>query len=77
MRRTAADGLGHVLGADRDRAAVGHRVTRVDAEIQDRQLQLAGVDLDRPQVVGERHLDLDVAAKRAVEHLPHSAQVRP
>ena len=46
------------------------------AQVQDRQLELAGVDLDGPQVGAEVHLDVDVPAERAVEHLAHALRWR-
>ena len=73
-RRAAA---GSALSAvDADRAAAGHRVARVDAQVEQRELELAGVDLDRPQ------LGAEVASRpgcrraaTAFEQLAHAAQL--
>ena len=67
--------LGGVAGADRDRSAARHRVARIEREVQHRELELAGVELHRPQVGAEVHVDLQVAAQRASQHLAHAAQM--
>ena len=54
----------HRLGRDRQRAAGRHGVARIDREIDQRELELARVDLDGAALVGNRRLDLDVAAQR-------------
>ena len=42
------------------------------AEIEERQLELIGVDVRRPQVGRELRLDLDQRADRAAQHLEHA-----
>ena len=37
------------MGLDADRAALGHGVARIDREVENRLVELRGVDLDRPQ----------------------------
>ena len=58
----------HVFDADADDSPVGHGVARIQAQVENRKLHLAGVDVDRPDVVREMHLHLDVSAQRSVEH---------
>ena len=60
-----------VLGVERQRAAVGHRVARVDREVEQHLLELAVVGHDRPQVGRQRRLEHDVLAERAAQQLLH------
>ena len=59
----------HRLGADGQRAARRHGVARIEGEIEQRQLELAGVDLDRAGPPRHAEPDVDVAAQRAAEHV--------
>ena len=54
-----------VAGAHRQVAAGRHRVARVDRQIDDHLLELADIDLDRPQVAAVIDLELDVVADQA------------
>ncbi len=47
---TRFDGCG--FGADRERSAVGHRVTRVRDEVDDELLELPAVDADELRYLG-------------------------
>ena len=64
-----------VPGIDRDRAAAGHRVPGVGEQVQHRQLELAHIDLDRPQFGSEVHLDAGVPLQRAFEHVAHALEM--
>jgi hypothetical protein len=46
-----AEGIG---GLDRQSAALGHRIPRIDREIDNSVFELAAVARDRPQVFWER-----------------------
>ena len=65
-----------VFCADRDGAAAFHGVARIQAKIEDRQFEFAGIDLDRPQIGLQLHVDRDVSAQRAVEDLAHALELR-
>ena len=65
----------HVFDADPDDSPVGHGVARIEAQIENRKLHFAGVDDDRPDVIRDMHLYLDVSAQRAVQHRTHPFQV--
>ncbi len=54
---------------DRENAAIRHRVARIHAEVQQRELELARVDADAARSVLRRCPDPDVAAQRPLEHL--------
>ena len=43
-------GEGHVLGRDAHQAAAVHRIAGVDREVEDRVLELVGIDIGRPGV---------------------------
>ena len=58
-----------VARLDQQPAAVRHGVARVDAEIDQRRLELGAVDVDTPQAVGEDGCDLDLLAQRAPQQL--------
>ena len=65
-----AFGGGHVARAQRDLAAVLHRVARVDDEIDDHLLELVEVGLDQPQVAPEHDVEFDrLADQPAQQHL--------
>jgi len=56
-----------------DEAAAGrHGVACIKAEVQDRILQLAGVDHREPEGGGEVDLDFDMLAERASQQIPHA-----
>ena len=61
-----------VGGLDRQAAAVGHRVARVDREIEDRVFELVGIDRDLPQSAGEHGLDGDGLADRPAQQFRHA-----
>jgi hypothetical protein len=44
---------------EREDSATGHGVTSVDAQVQNRLLQLAGIPLDGRQAAGQLRPDLD------------------
>ena len=54
---------------DRQRPAVGHRVTPVHREVEEDLLELTGVGQDRADRRVELHDERDVLADQAVEHL--------
>jgi hypothetical protein len=55
----------------RDRAAARHGVARVDRDVDQGELELGDVHLDRPDVPRDVALELNVAAQRADQHLVH------
>ena len=71
MRPAAASPT--IGGADRQQAAVGHRVAGVDGDVEQRGFELGAVGLDRAGVGREDRPDLDPLAQRAVEQVGHAA----
>ncbi len=65
-----------VGGLDRDAAAVGHGVARVDAQVQQGILELAGIDQGRPQSHRADHLERDLGADGAPDQLFHAGHQR-
>ena len=65
-----------VRRGDFDQPARRHRVARVDRDIQDRQLQFIGIDLDRPKSVWQTQADLYVLAQRPVQDHLHRLDPR-
>jgi hypothetical protein len=60
---------GDVRGVDGELPAAGHRVAGVDGEVDQNLLELPGVGLDRPQVIGECDGQGDVLAEGAAQQL--------
>src|SRR5438128_8728510 len=58
---------------DRQLAAVGHRVSGVDDEVDEHLLDLARIGLDAAESTAEDGDHLDVLADQAAEHLVHLA----
>ncbi len=54
---------------DRQLAAVGHRVARIDREIDDGAFQFVLIDFRRPESAGKHSLKFDRRAKRAAHHI--------
>src|SRR5438045_2839543 len=54
---------------DGDAPALGHCVARVDAEVQERVLELIAIDECRPQSGGADHFDLDARADGTADQL--------
>ena len=71
LRLRVVLGHDHPRRLDGELAAVGHRVPRVDAEVEDDLLDLTGVGEDRSKLLTELDLELDVLADQALEHLAH------
>ena len=65
----------HLDGAGRDRQvpARGHRVARVDREVDQYLFDLAGIGDHQRQLVGQLGVQRDVLADRAAQHLLHVA----
>ncbi|GJE45825.1 hypothetical protein AEGHOMDF_5025 [Methylobacterium soli] len=59
-------------GLDGDAAPVRHGIAGVDAEVQQRILELRRIDQDRPQAGGGHHLDLDRGPDGAADQLRHA-----
>ncbi len=79
-----AFGRRDVAGAQRDLAAVGHGVARVDDEIDDHLLELVEVGLDQPQVAAVDDVELDLLADQAAQqhlqfrqHVAELQRLRP
>ena len=60
-------------GFDGELAAVGHRVARVDGDVDDGILELLRIGMDRPQAGCGDHLDMDGLAQRRVQQIRHVA----
>ncbi len=52
-------------------SAIGHRIARVEDEIEQRVLQLAGIGVGQPQIGGFRHFELEGLPQRAAEDVGH------
>ena len=63
----------HVGGLDREGAAVGHRVPRVDGQVDERLLDLRHVDPDQAQLRLQHRAEPHVFAQQALEDLLHPA----
>src|SRR5262249_12490201 len=64
------------LDADAEAPAPGHRVARVDSEVQEHLLELTRVRADVARGVGDAHRDSDMLADDAAEHPVHVADDR-
>ena len=51
----------------------GHRIARVDGQVEDRGLELAGVGMDAPQAAGQHGLEPDGLAERAAQQVGDAA----
>ncbi|GJD69837.1 hypothetical protein MMMDOFMJ_2775 [Methylobacterium gnaphalii] len=69
-RRTLVHPL--VGGLDGDAAAIRHRVARVDAEVQQRVLELRGIDHHRPEAGRGHRLEGDLRPDRAADQFLHA-----
>ena len=58
---------------DRQLAAAGHRIARVDGEIDERLLQLAGIDIHLPQAAGQHGLQRNLLAQRPAQQFADAA----
>ena len=56
-----------VAGLERELAAIGHGIARVEGKIENRRRELVRVDQRRPGVLGQQRRDLDVFAERRVQ----------
>ena len=61
---------------DLDRAAIRHRVARIDREIEDRQFELVGVDPRRRQSFRQIKPQRDARPQRALEQIAHALDQR-
>jgi hypothetical protein len=52
-------------------AAIGHRITRIDAQVQYRAFELVGITQGQPKIVGEHELQLNRMAQRACQQITH------
>ena len=59
-------------GGEGQAAAVRHGVARVQGEVEDRELELVGIDAHQREPILELHIDLDDGAERAPQHLHHA-----
>ena len=60
-------GLGHIARADGDRAAIGHRVARIDHEVHHHLLELHEVGLHRPDALLVIDMERDLLADQPLE----------
>ena len=63
------DGL--VFGGDPQGAPTGHRIPRIDAEVEQDLMQMGRVTADGPQVVRDLGKDVDVLGEGLAGHLGH------
>ena len=54
---------------DGELSAIGHRIARVEGQVDDRILELIGVDEAGPQAPGLHRFDLDRLAQRALQQI--------
>ena len=59
----------NVAALDRQLAAIGHRVARVERKVEQRGGELVGIDHRGPGVLGEHRRDLDMLAERRPQQL--------
>ena len=70
LLQAAAFGGGKVARAQRDPAALAHRVARVDDEVDDHLLELVEVGLHQPEIAAVHDIELDrLANQPAQQHL--------
>src|SRR5262249_21481240 len=62
-------GKAYVTNRERQNTAVRHGVPRIDPEVQQRELQLAGVNASATSTIRSEYLDLDISAQGSSEHL--------
>ena len=62
----------HVRRFDRQSSAVGHRVSRVQREIEERAFGLSGIDLRIPEAATSNRLDLDALRNDPSQHPVHA-----
>src|ERR1700720_4618122 len=67
--------VGPVSGSDGDGAALGHRIARIHAEIQQRGFKLSRINPHRPNIGIEGGRNRDITAQGPVEQLPHPLDV--
>ena len=60
---------------DADRAAVRHGVSRIDAEVEQNQLEFRRIDQNGPKVVREVSAHMDVAPQGAIEQIAHRVEL--
>ena len=58
----------HVLGFERDLSPVGHGIARVQHQVHDDLLDLAGISFDRAQLAAGHGEDFDVFADEPPQH---------
>jgi hypothetical protein len=63
--------LVHGLRAERQRAAVGHRIPCVDGDVEQSRLQLCAIGQTKRRVVVHAHLDADALVQRAAQQFDH------
>ena len=56
-----------VAGLERELAAIGHGVARVEGKVEHRRRELVRIDQGRPCILGQQRRDLDVFAERRVQ----------
>jgi hypothetical protein len=62
-----------VGGLDRDPTTIRcHRVAGIDAEIEDRVLQLRRIEFRTPKAAGLNNLDMDSGAHRPLQQVGHA-----
>ena len=72
VARRQARGRGRAIGADAQRAAIGHGVPAVDRDVEDRKLQLVGVGADGGQIGGQIDRQGDARAHGARQQRLHA-----
>src|SRR5581483_6648058 len=72
IARTAFVVGGNILRSDTQDSPLRHGIARVEADIEQRQLELARIDIDGPKVGRNFGDDLDIAAQRTRQQIPNN-----
>ena len=74
--RRVGRGQCEIPGADPQPAAAAHRIARIDRQVQQCQVELQGLDPDRPQAAVECGLDDDAVGHGATDQLQRAVELR-
>src|SRR5262245_3095336 len=66
---------GPIARGNADRAFALHCIARIDADIDQRKLEFAGIDLDWPEAILEMRVEMNIATERAGKDFLHAFDV--